>query len=145
MAVRPHASREAEAVRWSPAASPPCCCSSSRPEPAPARAASSRGPAISTDNDNPGGKGLGKKERQRQLRAEPLAREAETERHARRNRLVQLGSAAVFLAVCALAVLMVVSLLDSGSGSGIEGAGAVDSELAGIPQSGTVLGKPGSG
>lgn len=61
----------------------------------------------------------------------------------RRKRLLQFGSAAAFLAVIGLAVLIVVS--QSGSDGGdteLEGAGQVSHELRGIPQNGMVLGEP---
>jgi len=65
------------------------------------------------------------------------------ERQERRKRLLQIGSAAVFLAVVAVAVLIVVS--NSGSSGGdvnLEDVSAVKSQLSGIPQSGMVLGQP---
>jgi protein-disulfide isomerase len=69
---------------------------------------------------------------------------SETER---RERLVKLGSAAAFLSVVAIAVLIVVS--QSGSSGGDSGnivdAKLVGRELAGIPQKGMVLGDPAAG
>jgi protein-disulfide isomerase len=64
----------------------------------------------------------------------------------RRQRMVKLASAGVFLALAVVAVLIVVS---SGSGSGgdagnIVEAKAVDHLLAGIPQKGMVLGNHGA-
>jgi protein-disulfide isomerase len=62
----------------------------------------------------------------------------------RRQRLIQLGSAAAFIAVCVVAVLVVVS--QSGGGAGgdtkLEHLGLVKRQLRGIPQHGTLLGDP---
>lgn len=62
----------------------------------------------------------------------------------RRERLVKLGSAAAFLALIAVAILIVVSQSGSSGGDSdnIVGAKLVDNELAGIPQNGMVLGDP---
>lgn len=62
----------------------------------------------------------------------------------RRQRLIKLGSATAFLAIAAIAVLIVVSQGDSdgGDASSVEGAATVRSELRGIPQNGLVLGEP---
>jgi protein-disulfide isomerase len=61
----------------------------------------------------------------------------------RRQRLLQLGAGAVFLAIAVVVVLIVIA---SGGGSGgdtkIEEAAEVNTLLAGIPQEGTVLGNP---
>lgn len=61
----------------------------------------------------------------------------------RRRRLLQAAAGAVFLAIVAVAVLIVAT---SGDGSGgdteIEGAAGVNRQLAGIPQTGMVLGDP---
>jgi protein-disulfide isomerase len=64
----------------------------------------------------------------------------------RRQNLLKLASAAVFLAVIAVAVLIVVSAGDSdgGDAESIEGAGEVNRQLRGIPQDGMVLGDPGA-
>jgi protein-disulfide isomerase len=61
----------------------------------------------------------------------------------RRERVVKLGSAAAFLALVAIAVLIVVSQSNSGGGdsSNIVDAKLVEQQLVGIPQKGTVLGK----
>jgi protein-disulfide isomerase len=61
----------------------------------------------------------------------------------RRERLVKLGSAAAFLALVAIAMLIVVSQSNSGGGdsSNIVDAKLVEQQLVGIPQKGTVLGK----
>lgn len=62
----------------------------------------------------------------------------------RRELLIKLGSAAVFLAIVGVAVLIVVTASDSegGDAGNIEGAAEVRRELAGIPQQGLVLGRP---
>jgi protein-disulfide isomerase len=73
-------------------------------------------------------------------REERLQREGEATVQERRRRLLQLGSAAVFLAVIAVAVLIVVSGSESGGGS--EGGSEIQKELQGIPQAGLVLGQP---
>jgi protein-disulfide isomerase len=64
----------------------------------------------------------------------------------RRQTLIKAGSAAGFLALAAVAVLIVISQSQtSGGDSGnIQHASEVDRELAGIPQSGMILGKPGA-
>jgi protein-disulfide isomerase len=78
-----------------------------------------------------------------------LKREADEQAKQRRQRLTQSGSAAAFLAVCVVGVLIVASQ----SGSGASGAGAggdvqdaslVQQQLKGIPQRDTVLGDPQS-
>ncbi len=61
----------------------------------------------------------------------------------RRKRLLQIGSAAVFLAIVVVAVLIVVSANEtSGGDTSLEDVGLVKRELQGIPQSGLVLGDP---
>ncbi len=64
----------------------------------------------------------------------------------RRQRLVKLASAAAFLALVVVAVLIVVSQSGSegGDSDNVVGAAQVDGELAGIPQRGMVLGDPGA-
>jgi protein-disulfide isomerase len=61
-----------------------------------------------------------------------------------RTRARQIASGVAFLAVCAIAVLIVVSQLGSGSGgdTNLEDVGLVQQQLHGIPQHGTVLGDP---
>jgi protein-disulfide isomerase len=67
------------------------------------------------------------------------------EREKRRERLLQLGAGAVFLAIVAVAVLIVASSGGSGGDAGnIKDAGKVDSLLAGIPQEKMDLGEPGA-
>lgn len=63
----------------------------------------------------------------------------------RRRRVVQLGSAAAFLAIVAVAALVVIGQTQSeGGDTDLEGAGAVRQELAGLPQEGLVLGEAGA-
>ena len=61
-----------------------------------------------------------------------------------RRRLGQIASGAAFLAVCAVAVLIVVSLAGGGSDgdTDLEDVAVVRDQLHGIPQHGTVLGDP---
>jgi protein-disulfide isomerase len=75
-------------------------------------------------------------------RQQRLEQEGEAEAGARRRRLLQLGSAAAFVAVLVIAVLIVVSQSQTeGGNSELEDADLVRAELAGIPQSGMVLGE----
>jgi protein-disulfide isomerase len=68
---------------------------------------------------------------------------AESEGEERRKRLLQIGSAAVFLAIVVVAVLIVVSASQtSGGDTNLEDVALVNRELRGIPQSGMVLGDP---
>jgi protein-disulfide isomerase len=61
----------------------------------------------------------------------------------RRKLLLQIASAAVFLAVVAVAVLIVVSANEtSGGDTNLEDVGQVKRELKGIPQNRLVLGEP---
>jgi protein-disulfide isomerase len=80
--------------------------------------------------------------RDRESRREERLREEEPAGIAgRRQRLVKLGSAAAFLALAAVAVLIVVSQNQGGGDSGnIVDAKLVEQQLSGIPQKGTVLG-----
>lgn len=77
-------------------------------------------------------------------REERLTAEDQAGAEERRQRLIKLGSAAVFLAVVAVAVLIVVSGGDGGGGdaSSVEGTAEVNKLLTGIPQNGLVLGEP---
>lgn len=64
----------------------------------------------------------------------------------RRARLIRLGSAAAFLAIAAVAVLVVVSESQTeGGDANLEGIAAVKRDLAGIPQRGLVLGRESAG
>ena len=84
-----------------------------------------------------------RKEQKERLREERLAREAADQTKERRKRLVQYGSAAAFLAVCVVAVLIIISQSgDDSAGSGTKDSALIDKQLQGIPQSGTVLGDP---
>ncbi len=61
----------------------------------------------------------------------------------RRKRLLQIGSAAVFLAFAAVLVLIVVSANEgSGGDTNLEDVGLVRNQLEGIPQNGMTLGEP---
>lgn len=61
----------------------------------------------------------------------------------RRKRLLQIGSAAVFLAIVAVAVLIVITQNEtSGGDTNLEEVGPVKRELSGIPQNGLILGDP---
>ncbi len=61
----------------------------------------------------------------------------------RRQRLLKLASAAVFLAVAVVVVAIVIEASrTSGGDADLEGAAEVNRELAGIPQDGMVLGSP---
>jgi protein-disulfide isomerase len=63
----------------------------------------------------------------------------------RRQRLVKLGSAAAFLAIVVVAVLVVISQSQTDGGdSDLEGVAEVERLLDGIPQRGMVLGEPGA-
>jgi protein-disulfide isomerase len=76
-------------------------------------------------------------------REERLRAESESEQGERRKRLLQIGSAAVFLAVVVVAVLIVVSANEtSGGDTNLEDVGLVKDELQGIPQNELVLGDP---
>jgi protein-disulfide isomerase len=76
-------------------------------------------------------------------REERLQAEGQGRREERRKRLLQIGSGAVFLAVVAVAVLIVISSNEtSGGDTNLEDVGLVKRQLQGIPQSGLVLGDP---
>lgn len=64
----------------------------------------------------------------------------------RRTRLLQVAAGAAFLALAVVLVLIVVATSSSGDGGDtkLEGTGAVNKRLAGIPQQGMVLGDPGA-
>src|SRR6478672_9457658 len=85
-----------------------------------------------------------RKEEKERLRTERLAREAQEQVKERRRRLMQYGSAAGFLAICVVVVLIIVSQSGGGNsaGSGSKDAAAIEQQLKGIPQHGTVLGDP---
>jgi protein-disulfide isomerase len=77
-------------------------------------------------------------------REERLQAESQGDQQERRKRLLQIGSAAIFVAVVVVAVLIVVSASNSGSGgdTNLEDVGLVKEKLKGIPQSGMLLGDP---
>lgn len=63
----------------------------------------------------------------------------------RRQRLIELASAMTFLAVIAVAVLIVITQSQtSGGDTDLEGAAEVHELLRGLPQNGMVLGDPGA-
>ena len=61
-----------------------------------------------------------------------------------RTRARQIASGVAFLAVCAIAVLIVLTQVGGGAGgdTNLEDVGLVEQQLHGIPQHGTVLGDP---
>jgi protein-disulfide isomerase len=76
-------------------------------------------------------------------REERLQAEGENQREERRKRLLQIGSAAVFLAIVVVAVLIVIGQSQtSGGDANLEDTGLVSRQLKGIPQNGLVLGDP---
>lgn len=82
-----------------------------------------------------------KRERERR-REERLQAESQVEGQDRRRKLLQMGAGAVFLAIIAVAVLIVVnsSNSDGGEADNVKDVALVDEELGGIPQQGLVLG-----
>lgn len=77
-------------------------------------------------------------------RDERLREEEQAGTIERRQRLIKLGSAAAFLALVVVAVLIVVSQSQTSGGdaSNIADVTAVEQQLNGIPQNGMVLGDP---
>lgn len=76
-------------------------------------------------------------------REERIQAEGEAQREERRRRLLQIGSAAVFLAIVAVAVLIVITQSEtSGGDTELEDVGLVAGQLKGVPQNGLVLGEP---
>jgi protein-disulfide isomerase len=84
-----------------------------------------------------------KKEREKR-REQRLEEETRADRGDRRQRLLQFGAGAVFLAIAAVVVLIVISSSSSSGGDAqnLEGVGAVDTLVGGIAQEGLVLGDP---
>jgi protein-disulfide isomerase len=81
-----------------------------------------------------------KKEREKR-REERLERASEAADDARRQRVIKIASAAGFLAIVAVAVLVVVSQSqDSGGDTSLENVSTVEQDLANIPQRGLTLG-----
>lgn len=84
------------------------------------------------------GKSSREARREERVQAEGASRQAE-----RRKRLLQVGSAAVFLAIVIVAVLIVVNQSESDGGdTSLESVATVSGELKGIPQNGLTLGDP---
>ena len=84
----------------------------------------------------------GRQEREKR-KAERLEAEQAAGSQERRRRLIQLGSAAVFLAIVVVAVLIVISQTQtSGGDTNLEKVSEVKAELRGIPQRDLVLGNP---
>jgi protein-disulfide isomerase len=79
-------------------------------------------------------------------REQRLQQESQIDRDDRRRRLLQIGAAAAFIAVVAVVVIIVVAGSSGGSGGdlNLESVGLVENQLSGIPQDGTVLGRPDS-
>jgi protein-disulfide isomerase len=76
-------------------------------------------------------------------REERIQAEGEAGREERRRRLLQIGSAAVFLAIVAVAVLIVITQSEtSGGDTNLEDVDLVAGQLKGIPQNGLALGEP---
>jgi protein-disulfide isomerase len=77
-------------------------------------------------------------------REQRLQQESEGARQDRRKRLLQIGSALVFIAVIVVAVVIVVNSTGGGGGGEVdlEDTSQVESQLSGIPQKGLVLGGP---
>jgi protein-disulfide isomerase len=83
-----------------------------------------------------------KREREKR-REERLQAEAQAGTTDRRKLLLQLAAGAVFLAIAAVAVLIIVNAGgDSGGDTEVENTAKVNSLLQGIPQSELILGKP---
>jgi protein-disulfide isomerase len=82
------------------------------------------------------------------LREERLDAESQAAAEAaRRHRLLQMSVGGVFLAIIVVVVIIVVAGSGGskgGDGSDLSDVGQVDKLLKGIPQTGTVLGKPGA-
>jgi protein-disulfide isomerase len=85
-----------------------------------------------------------RKEQRDMAREQRQRQEAEEQARLRRQRLVQLGSAAVLLAIVAVVAVIIVS--QSGGGSGgdtkLEDVSLVQNELHGLDQQGLTLGDP---
>jgi protein-disulfide isomerase len=84
----------------------------------------------------------GKSSREARREERPQA-ESGDQREERRERLLRIGSAAAFLVIVAVAVLIVISLNQtSGGDTDLEDVALVNKELEGIPQNGMTLGDP---
>jgi len=84
-----------------------------------------------------------KREREKR-REERLQEETKVDSKDRRQRLLQLGAGAVFLAIVAVVILIVVNAAssDSGGDTELEGVAATDGALAGLNQEKLVIGDP---
>jgi protein-disulfide isomerase len=84
-----------------------------------------------------------KREREKR-REERLQEETKVDVKDRRQRMLQLGAGAVFLAIVAVVILIVVNAAsnDSGGDTELEGVAATDSLLAGVNQEKLVIGDP---
>jgi protein-disulfide isomerase len=89
---------------------------------------------------------LNEEQERERRREERLQADAEAEGRERRRKLLQLGSAAAFLAVVVILVAIVVAANDSSGGDAgnVQHAEEVEGLLAGIPQKGLLLGEPGA-
>lgn len=90
-----------------------------------------------------------KRERERR-REERLEKEGEAHGEERRKHLLQLSAGITVAALVVVALVIVVSQSQGGGGGGggdtnLEDVGLVEDQLHGIPQRGTVLGKPTAG
>jgi protein-disulfide isomerase len=88
-----------------------------------------------------------REEERARLREERQLAEAGAEDQAQRQRMIKLIGAAVFLAIIAVVVAIVVSQSgddSEGGGTDLEGAAAVNADLKGLPQDGAVIGDPGA-
>jgi protein-disulfide isomerase len=83
-----------------------------------------------------------RKEQREQAREERRRQEASEQTRERRQRLVRLGSGALFLAVVVVAGAIVISQSgdDSGGDTSLEGVAQVENELRGLDQQGLTLG-----
>jgi protein-disulfide isomerase len=82
----------------------------------------------------------GPQQKRKELREKRLKAEAQAKGGDRREGMVKIIGIAAFLAVVAIAVLVVVSF--TGNDEPTKQANEVDKMLAGIPQDGNILGKP---
>ncbi|MGC1166146.1 MAG: thioredoxin domain-containing protein [Solirubrobacterales bacterium] len=83
--------------------------------------------------------------REREKRPEErLREETKVDAGERRTRLLQFGAGAIFLAIVAVAILIVVNgnKESGGDAQNLDGATAIDDLVGGIPQQGLVLGNP---
>jgi protein-disulfide isomerase len=84
-----------------------------------------------------------RKEQREQRQEQRRHEEAEAQARAQRQRLVKLGSAAVFAAVIAVVAVIIVSQSGGGSSGGstdLSGVAASNAEVKGLPQDGAFIG-----